>query len=368
MPVSSRIAAYSRPIAVALRDAESALEMRTEVGGEAVVVEQRVVDVEQPYGRCVVQHGGLFSLTGSRQPSSPANKFAASAGPPGTGLVERKRRAGSENRIDDAPCGLHGLVTREQRRVAAQCGAEQPLVRRFLALQLVPCNELHRLAAHLVACRLHPDAGGNQHFGAQPEAEIIRLRRRGVVEDRQRRFLQVDDDLGCRDRQALAGADVERHARPAPRVDMQAQRDERLDLRICGDTRLVPVAAELAADHLRRIERPHRAKQPQLLGVHRLRILAGRRVHREQRNDLQQVVLDDVAHGADFLVEAAASLHAEALGHRDLHAVDVIAVPQGLEQRICKPEVQEVLHGLLAEVMVDPEDRRLGKNRRAASR
>ena len=69
------------PIAVALRDAESALEMRTEVGAEAVVVEQRVVHVEQPYGRCVVQHGGLFSLTGSRQPSSPANKFPASAGP-----------------------------------------------------------------------------------------------------------------------------------------------------------------------------------------------------------------------------------------------------------------------------------------------
>jgi hypothetical protein len=70
-----------RPVAVALRNAKRGREMFTKVGGEAVVVEQRVVDVEQPYRRRIVQHGGLFSATGLRQPSSPVNTPSASPGP-----------------------------------------------------------------------------------------------------------------------------------------------------------------------------------------------------------------------------------------------------------------------------------------------
>ena len=39
-------------------------------------------------------------------------------------------------------------------------------------------------------------------------------------------------------------------------------------------------------------------------------------------------------------------------GHGDLHVVDIAAVPDRLEERIAKPEGQDVLHGLLAQVMV----------------
>jgi hypothetical protein len=70
-----------RPVAVALLRTERLLEMRGEIRAEAVVVEQRVVDVEQPHRRRLAQHGGLFSGAGSCQPSSPANTAAAVAGP-----------------------------------------------------------------------------------------------------------------------------------------------------------------------------------------------------------------------------------------------------------------------------------------------
>ena len=53
--------------------------------------------------------------------------------------------------------------------------------------------------------------------------------------------------------------------------------------------------------------------------------------------------------------------------HRDSHALHVVAVPQGLEKRVGKPEVEQVLYRLLAEKMVDAIDRRSG-TRDAASR
>ena len=63
-----------------------------------------------------------------------------------------------------------------------------------------------------------------------------------------------------------------------------------------------------------------------------------RRLHRQEAEHLQHVVLDDVADRAGLFVELAAALHVEALGHRDLHALDVVAIPDRLEKRVREPE------------------------------
>ena len=55
-------------------------------------------------------------------------------------------------------------------------------------------------------------------------------------------------------------------------------------------------------------------------GVERDRLL-----HRGQREQLQQVVLDDVAGRADAVVVAGPAADADVLGHGDLHVVDVVA-------------------------------------------
>ena len=91
---------------------------------------------------------------------------------------------------------------------------------------------------------------------------------------------------------------------------------------------------------------------PQGLGVERRRLL-----HRDEGHQLQQVVLDDVAGGADAVVVAGPAADADVLGHGDLHVVDVVGVPDRLEHRVGEPHGQDVLDGLLAEVVVDPEDR-----------
>ena len=68
------------------------------------------------------------------------------------------------------------------------------------------------------------------------------------------------------------------------------------------------------------------------------------------------MVLEEVAAGAGLLVERAAALDADRLGHRDLHVVDVAAVPDGLEDAVAEPEDQQVADRLLAEVVVDAVD------------
>jgi hypothetical protein len=59
---------------------------------------------------------------------------------------------------------------------------------------------------------------------------------------------------------------------------------------------------------------------------------------------------------------------AEVLGGGDLDVVDVVAVPHRLEQEVGEAEREDVLHRLLAEVVVDAEDLRLaeGSRRRVA--
>src|SRR4029450_4184106 len=75
------------------------------------------------------------------------------------------------------------------------------------------------------------------------------------------------------------------------------------------------------------------------------------------------MVLHHVADRADFLVKVAASLNAKTLGHRDLHVIDVVAIPDRLEKRVGEAEGEEVLHRFLAKEVVDSEYGLLRKHR-----
>ena len=101
----------------------------------------------------------------------------------------------------------------------------------------------------------------------------------------------------------------------------------------------------------------HRGEDLLLLGPQVLGREGHRLLHRGQREQLEQVVLDDVAGGADAVVVAGPATDADVLGHGDLHVVDVVGVPDRLEHLVGEAQGQEVLDGLLAEVVVDAEDR-----------
>ena len=83
-----------------------------------------------------------------------------------------------------------------------------------------------------------------------------------------------------------------------------------------------------------------------------------RLLHGGQREQLQQVVLDHVAGRADAVVVPGSAGHADVLGHGDLHVVNVVGVPDRLVHGVREAQRQHVLHGFLAEVMVDAEHAR----------
>ena len=102
---------------------------------------------------------------------------------------------------------------------------------------------------------------------------------------------------------------------------------------------------------------PDRGEHLLLLRAQVVGVEGDRLLHRGQRQQLQQVVLQHVAGGADAVVVPGAAADADVLGHGDLHVVDVVAVPDRLEQLVREAQRQDVLHGLLAEVVVDAEHR-----------
>ncbi len=63
-----------------------------------------------------------------------------------------------------------------------------------------------------------------------------------------------------------------------------------------------------------------------------------------------------VAERADVIVERRPFVEPERLRHVDLHVIDEVAVPDGLEESVGETEGEDVLRRLLAEEVIDAED------------
>ncbi len=153
------------------------------------------------------------------------------------------------------------------------------------------------------------------------------------AEDVERRSLQLDEDLRGRDGQALAGPDVEGHAAPAPRIDVQPQSRERLGSR----SRRPPPAPCDSRWYWPRTTSSGRNGRIESSTLYcSLRTASGvcpdGASMARMLTDLEDVVLDHVADGAGGVVEGAAVGHVEGLGHGDLHATRRGRVPDGLEE------------------------------------
>ena len=157
-------------------------------------------------------------------------------------------------------------------------------------------------------------------------------------------------------RELLARPQVAGHAGPAPRVDLHAHRRVGVDPGAVRDPVLVLVALVLAEHRVARLDRRDRAQDLQPLGAQLVALEPAGRVHQRQREQLQQVVLADVAQRAGGVVELAAPLDPALLGDRDLDRGDRAAVPQRLEDPVGEAQHHQVLRRLLAEVVVDAEE------------
>src|SRR5262252_2901633 len=95
-----------------------------------------------------------------------------------------------------------------------------------------------------------------------------------------------------------------------------------------------------------------RVECPRLFRADRARVETRGRLHGNKRKQLEQVVRHHVAQGARCIVKAPATAHGKRFGHGNLHVIDMVAIPYGLEQPIRESQYQDVLHGLLSEIMV----------------
>ena len=97
--------------------------------------------------------------------------------------------------------------------------------------------------------------------------------------------------------------------------------------------------------------------------MHGSKASAGRRLHGQQRDDLEEVVLDHVTQAAGGFVKRAAVIHAEGLGQGYLHAGHIVAVPDRFQERVGEAEIKDIHDRFLAEEVIDAEDRVLRKHR-----
>ena len=65
------------------------------------------------------------------------------------------------------------------------------------------------------------------------------------------------------------------------------------------------------------------------------------------------MALNHVAQGTGLLVERAPATYANRLGGGDLHVVHIAAIPERFKDAVAKAEGEDVLHGLLAQVVID---------------
>src|SRR4029077_16158505 len=150
-------------------------------------------------------------------------------------------------------------------------------------------------------------------------------------------FAQAYDDLSTRDWQGLPRPDVERDALPAPGIHVQLQSGEGFDFGIRGHAVFVSVTTKLTANKIVCLQRPNSLQDLNLFVTYRFTIGSHRWFHREVRQDLEQVILNHVANRAGLVVECPAGLNSEVFGHGYLHALDLIAVPERLQNCILEP-------------------------------
>jgi hypothetical protein len=261
-----------------------------------------------------------------------------------------------QQRLHDAPGLLDAVLPGEQLMVAGDRGVQQALVRlrRFAQLADEGRVQVDR-APGLFGQRgqLQPQAG----VRVDPQHDLVGFRPGRLGKEGQPgRATQEQPHLGDPARQRLAGPQEDRDVGPAPVVDLQPQRHVGLGGRTGGYAGDLGVPLVLAADVVLRAGGRHGAKHFRLLVLRVVGAIPGRRVHRDQRQHLQQVVLDHVAQRADGVVERSAALDAEVLGHRDLHAGHALAVPQFGQRHVGEPQVLQLDDRFLAEEVIEAQD------------
>src|ERR1035441_2649184 len=176
--------------------------------------------------------------------------------------------------------------------------------------------------------------------------------------------------MGVAYRHTLACAQVERDVGPPPVVDQQLHRDKSLSPRIGRNIgfravgrdslavfgSVAVLAAYAAAEHLFVAHGLDRVQNLGLLIAYRIRVERDRRFHGREANELHDVVGNHIAQRTRSIEITAPPFHTHGLRYRDLHVIDVAAVPDWLKNSVGETERHDVLDSFFAQIVIDAVD------------
>src|ERR1700722_3142748 len=273
---------------------------------------------------------------------------------PGVGFVA-DRAPLFQDRVYDAPCFLDIVFAREPGLVTRHRVAQQFLVGQHdvLATFLIG-NQFNGASLQLVPSGFDRGPDGNYRIAADAKAYIVL--RRGFRGENWARTPQLRNHLRLGLGQRFTRADKERNASPAPGINRQLQSHIGLGLRIRLHSGGGEITAILAADYILIRQRRHTLQDFDPLIAQAFNAKRRRRLHGDVAEYLQQMVLHHITHGSYRVVKAAPVQYIELLGHGDLNALHIEAVPDRLQEGISKAKEDHILHRVLAQVVIDTKD------------
>src|ERR1700676_1237383 len=337
-------------------------------------------------GSVFASHVEIFFADAAPGAAIASEQFIGFGRTPGAGggIWEVARGEGVrdvENGLDDAPAGFNHVGAVEESGVAGHAVAKEA----FVAGAVFGAEIRVVVKIHIDEAETH-DGAGNFCAEAERDAFIgldvddhaigFDVFDRGVTEKNKGSAAKLHDDFGGALREALAGAEVEGNARPAPVVDQKFQGNEGLGVGLRIDVGFFAVARELFAVHFTRAvlaanrvgedffgaERLDGVKDFGLLVAAFIGVEGDGRLHGGHGEELEKMIWDHVAESAGGFVEAATMLDADGFGGGDLDVVDVVAIPKGFDDVVRKAKDHDVLNGFFAEVMVDAVDLLFSEN------
>mmetsp|Transcript_31449 Transcript_31449/g.77101 ORF Transcript_31449/g.77101 Transcript_31449/m.77101 type:complete len:320 (+) Transcript_31449:628-1587(+) len=229
----------------------------------------------------------------------------------------------------------------------------------------------------LLVCQVHLDM---RNFGAEPwvlghasqedglvglhpHHQLIRIDVLFVRKQVARNRLELDSDVYELLVERFATRKNEGHPRPPGIVDIHCGNGIRGRYRIRWNRAIIQVAdlpqhrirCVLPNDHLIHLDGLNAPQHLHLAVPNVIRTQRDGRFHCNQRQQLQQMVLHDVPDHTVLVEVTPTALRADILLERNVNAIHVRAIPQGLKDQVGETECHDVLRNLFSKIVVDPE-------------
>ena len=282
---------------------------------------------------------------------------------------------------EDSPAGVKLVVANEVAVIALKRIENERLVslRDFEVRESPPVREVELCdnGLHAQAGKLGVHLDVDTLVGLDTDDQLVTG---NVLEDARSDILKLDADLSLLLVECLSCLQDERHTVPSLVLDVCNHRGECGASRILGDCVVLLVAglraierlAVLSDDDVLGLDRGHASQDTDLLVTD---VFGGERdgaLHSEQGEDLQQVVLHDIADDAKLVEVTTTAFCAKWLFKCNLlcvsfslstlrwvsylDVVDVVPVPGCAKELVTEPENQDVLDHFLTKVVVNTEE------------